>query len=204
MNKEKATQKTAQDKEARATSTVTIASLAYLVLGAIMIIWPQAIGNALCYILGAALTVYGLFNIITFFRNRDYNLYFELIVGVLATAFGIYTLFSPFIIVKIIYTVIGIVIIIDSLMDIKRAFTLKTLGMKYWWVCIAISVAVIILGICTVIFQNFFGDFIIMLLGIILVYEGVSGLVIMFMIGHYSKKNFKNKKMIDAKATDLD
>ena len=204
MNKEKETKNSVQDKESRATSTVTIASLAYLVLGAIMIIWPQAIGNALCYILGAALTVYGLFNIITFFRNRDYNLYFELIVGVLATAFGIYTLFSPSIIVKIIFTVIGIVIIIDSLMDIKRAFTLKTLGMKYWWVCIAISVAVIILGICTVIFPSFFGDFIIMLLGIILVYEGVSGLVIMFLIGHYSKKNFKNKKMIDAKATDLD
>ena len=82
-------------KEKSAMSAVIIASLAYLVLGFVMVLFPNSVSNVLCYALGIVLTVYGLFNIITFFISRDSNLYFELIVGVTATAFGIFTLFSP-------------------------------------------------------------------------------------------------------------
>lgn len=189
-------------KEKSAMSTVIIASLAYLVLGFVMVLFPNSVSNVLCYTLGIVLTVYGLFNIITFFISRNSNLYFELIVGVIATAFGIFTLFSPNIIVNIIFVTIGIVIIIDSLMDIKHSFQLKALGMKYWWVCTAVSAAVIILGGCTIFFPTFFGDFLIILLGIIMIYEGISGLSIITLISRYARKNGNNKNMIDTIATD--
>ena len=40
-----------------------------LVLGFIMMLFPQSISDVLCYTLGIVLTVYGLFNIISFFIN---------------------------------------------------------------------------------------------------------------------------------------
>lgn len=190
------------NKEKGAASTAIIASLAYLVLGFIMMLFPSSISSVLCYTLGIVMTVYGLFNIISFFINKEYGLYFELIIGVLATAFGIFTLFSPRIIVDIIFVTIGIIIIIDSLMDIKHSFQLKALGMKYWWICTAVSVSVIILGLCTIFFPSFFGDFLIFLLGIIMIYEGISGLSIIGLFSHYSKIR-KNNKMIDVDATDV-
>lgn len=199
MNKEN---KRKTNKEKGAASTVIIASLSYLVLGLIMILFPDSVSNVLCYTLGIVLTVYGLFNIISFFINKEMNLYLELIVGVIATAFGIFTLFSPTIIVDIIFVTIGIVIIIDSLMDIKHSFQLKALEMKYWWVCTAISAAVIFLGLCTIFFPKFFGDFLIILLGIIMIYEGISGLSIIGLFSHYSK-NHKNGTMIETDATDI-
>ena len=202
MNKKTSQKKNIFNKEKSAASTAIIASLAYLVLGLIMMLFPSSISNVLCYTLGIVLTVYGLFNIISFFLNKEHNLYFELIVGVVATAFGIFTLFSPQLIVNIIFVTIGIIIIIDSLMDIKHSFQLKALGMKYWWVCSAVSVSVIILGLCTIFFPGFFGDFLIFLLGIIMIYEGISGLSIIGFFSHYSKK-CKNDKMIDADATDI-
>lgn len=190
------------NKEKSAASTAIIASLAYLVLGFIMMLFPSSISSVLCYTLGIVLTVYGLFNIISFFINKEYGLYFELIIGVLATAFGIFTLFSPRIIVDIIFVTIGIIIIIDSLMDIKHSFQLKALGMKYWWICTAVSVSVIILGLCTIFFPSFFGDFLIFLLGIIMIYEGISGLSIIGLFSYYSKER-KDNKMIDVDATDV-
>lgn len=202
MDKKSTRKKNIFNKEKSATSTAIIASLAYLVLGFIMMLFPSSISNVLCYTLGIVLTVYGLFNIISFFINKEFGLYFELIVGVVATAFGIFTLFSPSIIVNIIFVTIGIIIIIDSLMDIKHSFQLKALGMKYWWICTAVSVSVIILGLCTIFFPSFFGDFLIFLLGIIMVYEGISGLSIVGLFSHYSKKR-KSGKMIDADATDI-
>lgn len=202
MDKKSTRKKNIFNKEKSAASTAIIASLAYLVLGFIMMLFPSSISNVLCYTLGIVLTVYGLFNIISFFINKEFGLYFELIVGVVATAFGIFTLFSPSIIVNIIFVTIGIIIIIDSLMDIKHSFQLKALGMKYWWICTAVSVSVIILGLCTIFFPSFFGDFLIFLLGIIMVYEGISGLSIVGLFSHYSKKR-KSGKMIDADATDI-
>ena len=190
------------NKEKGAVSTAIIASLAYLVLGFIMMLFPSSISNVLCYTLGIVLTVYGLFNIISFFINKEFGLYLELIVGVIATAFGIFTLFTPSIIVNIIFVTIGIIIIIDSLMDIKHSFQLKALGMKYWWICTAVSVSVIILGLCTIFFPSFFGDFLIFLLGIIMIYEGISGLSIIGLFSHYSKSH-KDNKMIDVDATDV-
>lgn len=202
MDKKSTKKKNIFNKEKSAASTAIIASLAYLVLGFIMMLFPKSISDVLCYTLGIVLTIYGLFNIISFFINKEFGLYFELIIGVLATAFGIFTLFSPSIIVNIIFVTIGIIIIIDSLMDIKHSFQLKALGMKYWWICTAVSVSVIILGLCTIFFPSFFGDFLIFLLGIIMIYEGVSGLSIIGLFSHYSKSR-KDNKMIDVDATDV-
>lgn len=183
-------------------SFVIISSLAYLVLGFIMIIFPTKISSVLCYTLGIVLTIYGLFNIISFFVNKEAKMYLELIVGIIATAFGIFTLFSPKIIVDIIFVAIGIVIILDSLMDIKHSFQLKALGMKRWWICLIVSVAIILLGLSTIFFPTFFGNFLIILLGIIMIYEGISGLSITGLISHYAKNFGNDKKMIEAEATD--
>lgn len=180
-----------------------ISSLAYLVLGFIMIFMPNTVGNSLSYVLGIILTIYGLFNIISFFTNRDENKYMEITVGVIATAFGIFTLFSPGIIAKIIFVIFGILIVIDSLMDAKNSFQLRALGMKKWWICLLVSALVIILGLCTIFLADFFREFLIIILGIIMIYEGISGLVIIGLMGHYSKKfGRNNKQMINVEATD--
>lgn len=194
--------KSAGHKERNTASFVIISSLAYLVLGFIMIIFPDKISSVLCYTLGIVLTIYGLFNIISFFTNKETNMYLELIVGVVATAFGIFTLFSPSIIVNIIFVTIGIIIIIDSLMDIKHSFQLKALGMKRWWICLIVSIAVILLGLSTIFFPAFFGDFLIILLGIIMIYEGISGLSITGLISHYAKSFGKDKEIIEVEASD--
>lgn len=200
MSNEK--KRSSEHKDKNTASFVIISSLAYLVLGFIMIIFPTKISSVLCYTLGIVLTIYGLFNIISFFVNKEAKMYLELIVGIIATAFGIFTLFSPKIIVDIIFVAIGIVIILDSLMDIKHSFQLKALGMKRWWICLIVSVAIILLGLSTIFFPTFFGNFLIILLGIIMIYEGISGLSITGLISHYAKNFGNDKKMIEAEATD--
>ncbi len=200
MSNEK--KRSSEHKDRNTASFVIISSLAYLVLGFIMIIFPTKISSVLCYTLGIVLTIYGLFNIISFFVNKEAKMYLELIVGIIATAFGIFTLFSPKIIVDIIFVAIGIVIILDSLMDIKHSFQLKALGMKRWWICLIVSVAIILLGLSTIFFPTFFGNFLIILLGIIMIYEGISGLSITGLISHYAKNFGNDKKMIEAEATD--
>lgn len=190
--------------KSKSINTMIISSLAYLVLGLIMIIWSKSVETAFCYALGTALTVYGIFNILSFFLSRETSLILELITGILSTAVGVFTLISPGTIIGIIFFIIGILIIIVSAMDIKYALMLKAYNMKYWWIYFVLSLIVIIIGISTILFKDFFADLIMILLGALLVYEGLSGLSLLFFTNRYSKKSENNRRMIDAEATDVD
>lgn len=187
----------------KAAATAVISSLVYIVLGVVMILSPAKTSTALCYILGAAMTVYGLFNIITFFANKESSFGFELIIGIIAVAFGIFFLISPQSILGMLAVIIGILIIVDSAIDIKRAVQLKALGARYWWISMILSIAVIIFGAVTIIFPTFFQSVIMIVLGITLVYEGFSALILIITIGRYSKK-LKKSDMIEIEVTDND
>lgn len=191
-------------EKAKAVTTTIVAALAYIVLGLIMAFYPTTANTALCYAIGGALTVYGLFNLITFFVSKNAYFGFELIVGIAAAAFGVFFLISPHSIFGMISTIIGILIIVDSSIDIKRAFQLRALGFEKWWISCLVSLAVIIFAICAIIFHNFFGNVIMVIFGIILVYEGASALVLMFLIKRFASRFASNQRMIEAVAEDVD
>ena len=184
-------------RHSKAISTAIISALAYIVLGFVMIFYPDKVSIALCYTLGGALTVYGLFNLITYFTAKQASFGFEMIVGIAATAFGVFFLISPQSILGMIAAILGILIIVDSAIDIKRAFQLKALGLKYWWISLLVSALVIIFAIMTIIFPTFFADIIMIILGIALVYEGISGLTLLATIGHFAKKITNDAKIIN-------
>ena len=121
-------------KKKNPAATMMMTSLAYIVLGIVTVVFPQKVLDVLCYALGGAMTVYGLFNIISFFVDREGGMYFELVIGVISTGFGIFALFSPTSIAAIINIPIGIIIIVDSIMDMKHSLTLRSLGMRKWWI----------------------------------------------------------------------
>ena len=51
-------------KKKNPAATMMMTSLAYIVLGIVTVVFPQKVLDVLCYALGGAMTVYGLFNII--------------------------------------------------------------------------------------------------------------------------------------------
>ena len=193
-----------KSKQAKSLTTTIVAALAYIVLGCIMVFYPTTVNIALCYAIGGALTVYGLFNLITFFVSKNAYFGFELIVGIAAAAFGVFFLISPHSIYGMISTIIGILIIVDSSIDIKRTIQLKSLGFEKWWVSLLISLVVIIFSIYAIVFHAFFANVIMVIFGIILVYEGASALVLMFLIGRFAKRFNPDQKMIEAEAEDVD
>lgn len=181
-----------------------IASLAYLILGFFMVLSPSAITHTICYVLGTILIVFGLFNILIFFIRREMNLYSGLILGIIATAFGIFTLFSAELIIRIIPLTLGIIIVIDSLIDIADSLQLKALGMKRWWIKTAIAVIVLLLGLSFIFFSGAFGKFLMIILGIVLIYKGIAGFLDLALKGHYAKKSSNNDRIIDVDANDID
>ena len=184
-------------KKKNPAATMMMTSLAYIVLGIVTVVFPQKVLDVLCYALGGAMTVYGLFNIISFFVDREGGMYFELVIGVISTGFGIFALFSPTSIAAIIN------IPIDSIMDMKHSLTLRSLGMRKWWIPFIIAIVMIMFSLTTIFFTNIFGALLMIALGIALIYEGVSGFSLIILLSRYHKEYDRNQRMIDAEATDI-
>ena len=53
--------RTVRSHEKGAATAMLASSLSYIVLGIIMLIFPDEVSNFLCYAMGIVLTIYGLF-----------------------------------------------------------------------------------------------------------------------------------------------
>ncbi len=190
----------------RVLGTYIIASVIYIILGVFMVLRPSKVETALCYTFGILMTIYGAVNIISFFVNKEEksNLLLELIFGVLSAAFGVFTLFSPASVINILFIVIGAVIIIDGIINIKRSFWLKNFGERRWYVFLIISFISVLAGILTIIFRKNLGGALVIVLGINLIFEGIAGLVIMFRISRNKKRVERNIMTLNADYEDRD
>lgn len=159
-----------------------ITALAFLVLGIVMVVKPTLAMNALCYLVGIVLTVYGGFNIISFLMAKERIVTFELIIGIFTAAIGIFTLISPSSITNILQLVLGLVIIIDSLLGLKRAFALRDLDSRGWCAMLILSIAAAVLGILFMVKKDLFGTLLFTAIGLVLTYQGISDLITVIQI----------------------
>ena len=151
------------------------AALIYLVLGLIFILKPHESSLFFCYVIGAALTGYGIFYFISFAMKAT-KTGTSLLIGVLSTAFGIYTLFRPSAIQGILFITLGILIVLNSLSSMRHASLLKAFAFPGWWVLALLSVLTTVLGFLIIFNFELFGSFLMMMIGCIMVYEALSGL----------------------------
>lgn len=156
--------------------SLVLTALALIVLGIILLLHPTKVMHLLSYLVGAMLTVYGLANIVAFLRTKERHLTFELLLGVVTAAMGIFTLISPGSVFNAIQIVLGLVVIIDGILGIKRALALRDVGAAWWMVQLAVSIVAMIFGILLLIKKDIFGTALFMVIGILLVFQGISDL----------------------------
>ena len=155
--------------------SLILASLLFLFLGAAMLVWPHTSSLILCYIVAAVLTAYGLFNILAYFGKERGSL-IGLIVGVICVAFGVYAFAQPTRISDIISIILGVAILVDGAMSLRRDYQLRTVGFTQWWVPFALDVLILVLGAIVIFNPGLFAELLLQIIGVILIYESVSDL----------------------------
>ena len=179
--------------------TFIIASIAYIVLGVFMVAKNDVVADGINVVFGIIMLIYGVINVISFFLNKDdeENLFLELAMGVIAVGLGIFALIWGEKTTEILFYAIGAVIVVDSVVNIKRAFNLKTMGFPRWNYFLIAALIGLLLGILCILFYNFWAKAIVIFIGIALVYEGLSSLIIIFLDSRTRKKVTKDLARYD-------
>lgn len=167
-----------------------IASIAYIVLGVFMVIKSQAVANGINDVFGVIMLIYGVINIIVFFINKDAdeNLFLELATGVIAIGLGVFSLVAQGLMQQILFYAIGGVLLIDALVNIKRAVNLRYLGFPRWNIFLIAAIIGVLLGILCIVFYTVIPQSVVVFFGVSLIYEGVSSLIILILDARVRKR----------------
>ena len=179
------------NKRADMLGTFIIAAIGYIVLGVFMVIHPDKTASGIRVMFGVIMLMYGIVNIVSFFLNKDSeeNLFLELASAVIAMALGVLVLVADAVLINsILFYTMGVIVIIDGLVNAKRAFNLKSFGMRYWFIVLIAAALTVIAGILCIVFKDMLASIIVVIIGCVLIYEGIVSLVTMFLAARMKKK----------------
>lgn len=181
----------------------TVSAALCILLGLVLLIWPGTTARLLGMMLGGSLLVYGIIQILLYLANKDRTVLSQgmMVLGIVLTVVGLWILTSPQVIIMAIPTIVGILIEIHGVHNVVQAFSLHKEEYEKWWLALLFAVLTIGLG-AFLIFNSFeVVETIVRIIGIFLIYDGISDVWILSRI--FSVK--KNKeKIIDAEYVDVE
>ena len=166
----------------------TIAAVVYLALGVLLLLAPNTSRKLLCTLIGVGVSIYGLMGILSFVMDRGSGTYtLELLIGVCALAFGVFSLINPTFLMDFLFTVLGLVVIVTSVSGIKRALNLRTFGYARWWLPMLLSCATLLVALSIVFMPQLYGNMLMMVIGAILIVESVGDLLSIHRLSSFAR-----------------
>lgn len=182
-----------------------LAAVLYIILGLILLIWPGVSATVFCYAFGGILLIYGVVTIVSFFLrdSRQGSFVFELFLGIVAAALGLLFLLRPVIVASVLPVILGLFIVVDGLVNLKRALELRRMLYLRWTVPLALSAGSAVLGL-VIVFQPFLAaEALVMLIGAVLIYEGLSDLWTIFRVSQWTKE-YRKHHPVDVDPIDFE
>lgn len=155
-------------------SGMMLLSIAYIIIGMMLLIMPQTSLLWICYAFGAVVLVTGIVCLIQYARIRGtgFTAPFMLVGGVITAGLGIFTLAKPQVVASFLPVVFGIFILVDGLSRVGTAIDLAKRKGQKWWVLLLLSVVSVALGVLLVLHPFDAAVSVVMVCGILLIVEG--------------------------------
>ncbi len=180
----------------RGKAAVTLPAVICIIAGMLVMIWPAQTSMLLCRALAFILLIMGIANILTYLADQQ-GRRFMLFVGGILTVLGLVILVRPSLILQILSIVIGVVLILHGLKDMQLVAQGKEYEEKQWWLPSLFSTVTIVLGV-SIIWNYLQTAVVIMwLLGLALVFDGISALVILEQVSRAKKAARQEEEAID-------
>lgn len=179
--------------------TFAIVSVGYILLGLMLLLAPNMSPQVICYVLGGACGVLGLFLIAFYFIKDDQGqpMRNDLALGVVLIAFGVYlfTLLQPETLIGMLSIFMGFAVLYDSIIKLTSSFDIKKNGFGFWWILTILAIVTAVLGILLVI-NPFDADFATYFFGGVLVADGIINIIVLIftMVFNGNPKHLKDKR----------
>ena len=187
-------------------TNIVISALLCILLGIVLVVWPDLSMQIVCTAIGVVLLIGGGVRLVVYFTAKDGSVYAQmnLIMGIILAVVGVWILLQPNKVLAIIPIIVGIVIILHGVNNLRQAVMLCKEQYDKWWV-------VLILGLLTVgfgallVYNPFEAlDAAVMLIGISLIYDGVSDIWIVSRVYRMAKMLKQEAEAVTVEVEKID
>ena len=168
----------------------SVSSFITLILGIVLIVWPDLSGALMCYMLGGALILMGAFQLLIYVRGKRTELAskFKMMMGIIIALLGIWICARPEIVLGLVPVVLGIVLMMHGVQDLSYAIDIKNAGVERWWVALVATMVTLALGVFLILHPFLAFEMAMIYVGIGLVYNGLSDFVLVILAGYYKRR----------------
>lgn len=183
----------------RIKTNVMISSLLCVILGLVLVVRPGLSIRIVCTAVGVVLILSGIVRIVDYFAERDGSMYSQinLIFGIVLAVVGVWIALKPDKVLAIIPIIVGIVIVLHGLHNLKQAMELWRDKYDKWWVAVIMGVLTVGFGVLLICRPFKAIDTVVMLIGFFLIYDGLSNIWIVSRI-------YKNAKILKQEASAVE
>lgn len=183
-------------------SNMTMTAVVCLAIGAVLLIYPDMFLQVACYVLGALFIAYGVLGVLGCVRAHIMSMG-TLIISIAAAAVGIFVITQPRTIGSILPIIIGLILLLDGLVNLRHGLGLRRFGDASWKSVVVLGVITVAFGAIILLNPYSTATVTFRLIGIALVYNGLSDVIILFRMNKASKV-YENQKIIDVEARPVD
>ena len=113
-----------------------------ILVGAVLLIWPQMGVSVMCKVYGVFLLIYGLGKLSGYFTGDLFQLAFQYDfgLGIVSLILGFVLLLRTEHIVEFLAVCIGIFMLVDAALKIQTAIDAKKFGISKWWLILMMAI----------------------------------------------------------------
>ena len=180
-------------------TNVIISAALCILLGIVLVVWPDLSMQIVCTAIGAVLLIGGGVRLAVYFTAKDGSVYAQmnLITGIVLAVVGIWILLQPDKVLAIIPIIVGIVIAMHGVNNLQQAVNLCKEKYDKWWVALILGLLTIGFGVLLICRPFAALDTAVMMIGIFLIYDGVSDIWIV-------SRAYRTAKMLKQEAEAID
>ena len=189
----------------RLKTNIVISAILCVVLGIVLVVWPDLSMQIVCIAIGAVLLIGGGVRLAVYFTNKDGSMYAQmsLITGIILAVVGIWILIKPDKVLAIIPIIVGIVIVLHGINDLQQAVSLYKDKYDKWWVALILGLLTIGFGVLLICRPFEALDTVVMLIGLFLIYDGLSDIWIVSRIYRTAKALKQEAEALDVVAKEI-
>lgn len=180
-----------------------LTAVLYIVLGVVLFIWSDKAILLLGRVIAIVLIVVGLINLTHYIRERQQRYAYSSTLGIISLLVGIWMFVQPQSAAKLIPIVLGVVMIIDGIEDIRLSAEAKTNMGSRWGASVGMGIVSIVFGVVCIL--NAFGvvNLVFKGIGLMLIYNGITDLIIVYKTVQAVKTYEQERSAVDSEFREV-
>lgn len=148
----------------------------YIIMGIVLLIFPETTAKTLCYVVGISGIVIGAFTVLSYlFREVTQNYYRnDFVIGMVAILLGAAVLYKAELVIALIPLILGILVVFSGITKLQNSIDIRRMGYGNGLVFLVLAILNILLGAILIIDPFNAVKVLFMVIGVGLLFSGIS------------------------------